>query len=153
MPVVDDERETAKALSLITIAMISGILIFCIAGFIVYRSSGPFMSGKVWSNEIGLVILVGAAILLTVAASMYKNRMERLLVELGSAREKLEKYRTVLIQHLAICELVAVMGPILFLLQGNFSFFALSAAGLLEVIRKFPARYRIRKVVDSSNFL
>lgn len=147
-----DHTADYKALSLLTKALISGILIFSIISIGLHYFGG--LSGKLdeYSQTAFRVVLVLAVVIITAMRMIYTKRTNVLKATNQSSKEKLDIFRSITITHMALCEFTALLSIICFMVFGNFLFFLVVAIALAEMILKFPSRQKTESVIHSGTF-
>ncbi|HEU4472388.1 MAG TPA: hypothetical protein VFR58_14950 [Flavisolibacter sp.] len=148
---VDQDRDS-KQLPVLALALIGGVLIFCLGSILLHQETGNLLRDRKGEEGILLASLAAGTVMLTAAAGLYKSKITDLLSGPGTISEKLAVYRRILVMHLALCELVAILSVVGFLLYGNHVFFMMAGLALVEMIRKFPSGSRIKELTDSANF-
>ena len=139
-----------RSLSILTISMIMGVVIFSIVSIVIHFTSGSFIADKATMNIFIIVDYILGFTLLLAARILYKHRVE-ILKELNlSSSEKRERFRNISITHLALCELSAFFSLICFILFGHFLFFLIVVIALYEMISRFPSREKVENIVNSS---
>lgn len=147
-----DHTADYKALSLLTGALIGGIVLFGLIALLIHLVSGAFIVDSQVENTLVAALLVIGSLVVIGARMVYNRRINRLKEANQSAREKFELFRAITITHMALCELPAILGLALFICFGHFLFFLPAAMSAVEMIKKFPTQHRIQSVVNSGTF-
>ena len=147
-----DHTADYKALSILTIALIVGILVFSGISLLIHFIQGTFIQDKNLQSTIFTVILLIAVIIILGARSIYTRRVNKLMETNQSSKEKLDIFRAITITHMALCEMAAILSIILFICFGNFLLFLPVGMALVEMIKKFPTQQRIESAVNSGTF-
>lgn len=147
MPDMETQDDKYKSLSVLTAAMMAGILLFAAVVLIVHYKQGPFIHDGRLAGTISAIAIVVVALLMIAAAAIYKRRINALGAGGGSAKQKWEGLTAISITHLAICEVPAMLSVVLFLLFGDFLFFLPVAMCLVEMMRSFPRKEKIDNII------
>ena len=146
------EQDEYKALSVLTISMITGIVLFSIICLLVHYTRGSFVVDKGLAKTISVIDLLVVAVLIMAVRIIYRKRIDGLKEMDLVPGEKWESFRAVIITHLAICEIPALLSVICYLLFGEILFFLPVGAALVEMILKYPSRERVDGVINSGIF-
>jgi hypothetical protein len=142
-----------KAMAVLVKTMMAGVLIFCgISVLLYYSGNTPSEKLASYANLVLTICLVAGILALVVARYFYSRRMEALKDSGSTGKQKLERFRGLVITHVAICEMVALLGVVCFMTFGNFLFFILVALGLAEMMLKFPTLEKIDQVINSNAY-
>lgn len=147
-----DHTADYRALSIITKALIGGILFFSIVSIVIHFIQGAFIVDKDLENTFFAIVLAIAAIVILVTRFIYTRRVNSLMATNSSGREKLDIFRAITITHMALCEMPAMLSIVAFICFGNFLFFLPVAMALVEMFKKFPTQQRIESAVNSGTF-
>jgi len=147
-----DHSADYKALSTITKALIGGILLFSGISLLIHFMQGAFIEDKNLESLIFAILLLIAAVVIIGARFIYAKRVNNLMEANQSSKEKLDIFRAITITHMALCEMPAILGIVLFICFGNFMLFLPVAMGLVEMCMKFPTQQRIESAVNSGTF-
>lgn len=147
-----DHTVDYKALSILTKAILGGILLFSTVALLVHVFQGAFINDKNLGNTITVILVVLTAIVIMVARFVYTRRVNKLMETNQSSKEKLDIFRAINITHMALCEMPALLSIILFICFGNFLLFLAVGMALIEMIKKFPTQQRIESAVNSGTF-
>ena len=152
MNITEKRNADYRALSILAIAMLAGILLFSVMGIAVHYITGSSLAGNKITNTFFVLALLLAAAAITAARSLYKKTVDTLKRSIETSKEKLEGFRAMTLTHMALCEIPALLSVICFMLFGNFLFFLVVLMALVEMISKFPFRKRVETVVNTSIF-
>ena len=142
-----------KALSVLVKTLMAGVLIFCgVSVMLYYSGNTPSVKLASYSNLVFTIALIAGTVTIFIARYLYAKRLEELKDSGNTGKQKLERFRGMIITHMAICEMVALLGVVCFMTFGNFLFFILVALGLAEMILKFPTLEKIDQVINSSAY-
>jgi hypothetical protein len=147
-----DHSADYKALSVLTKALIAGVLFFSAISILIHFIRGAIIHEENLGNRIFAVVAFMAAVIIIGARFIYTKRVNRLMETNQSSKEKLDIFRAITITHMALCELPAILSCILFICFGNFFLFLPVAIAIVEMIKKFPTQQRIESVVNSGTF-
>jgi len=141
-----------KALSVLTIALMIGILLFSVISLVIHFIQGAFIKDKSLENLISIILLAIAAVVILGARLVYTKRVNSLMETNQTSREKLDIFRAITITHMALCEVPAILSIVMFICFGNFLLFLPVAMALIEMFKKFPTQQRIDSAVNSGTF-
>lgn len=144
-----DHTADYRALSIVTIALMGGVVFFSIVATIIHFIQGAFITDKDLENTFFVTVLIIAAIVIIVTRIIYNRRVNSLMEMNSSSREKLDIFRVITITHMALCEMPAMLSIVVFICFGNFLFFLPVAMALVEMFKKFPTQQRIESAVNS----
>lgn len=147
-----DHTADYKALSILTKAIMGGILLFSTIALLVHLFQGAFIQDKGLENLIFACVLFIAAIVIISARFVYTRRVNGLMETNQTSKEKFDIFRAVTITHMALCEMPAILSIAIFICFGNFLFFLPVAIALAEMFMKFPTQQRIESAVNSGTF-
>ena len=141
-----------KTLSLIHIALMSGILIFGLVALYVTPKNNLYFS---FSNDmlfLGIFIFILMIVFMfgLVFKSILKQNAKKQSNDLNQA---LIKYQTTLIIRIALIEGPSLFGVVVFLLSGNLIFLSGSALLLTYMYFQKPSREKIIKELNFGNDL
>lgn len=142
-PVPATAKEELRAINILFYALAAGIVIFAlmIAG-INFLQDPPIDDKKI--TRIFLFTVVAVAAVCQVAAHvLYKKGLTVILRFELPLKEKLKQYRPILIQYFALCEGPALFSLIIFFLTGNPLVLDVTAAMLVFMFMKRPAKSKI----------
>lgn len=146
------QEQDYKAMSVLSTAMIAGIVLFTFISIAVHFFKGGFWADKSSGNILFAIALFLGVIVVTVASMRYKKKVGELKAASQTTIEKLNEFRSITILHAALCEFLAILSIIFFLMTGNFFLFLPVGMALVEMFKKFPTRYRIDSAVYASTF-
>lgn len=141
-----------KALSILTKALITGIILFSVVALVIHFVQGTFITDQSLENLIFAILLIIAAVAIIGARIIYTKRVNSLMETNQSSKEKLDIFRAITITHMALCEMPAILSIAMFICFGNFLFFLPVAMALTEMFMKFPTQHRIESAVNSGTF-
>lgn len=141
-----------KALSILTIALMIGILLFSAVSLIIHFIQGAFIKDKKLENLISAFLLVIAFVVILGARFVYTKRVNSLMETNQTSREKLDIFRAITITHMALCEVPAILSIVMFICFGNFLLFLPVGMALVEMFKKFPTQQRVDSAVNSGTF-
>lgn len=147
-----DHAADYKALSIVTKALIGGVLFFSIISILIHFIQGAFIADKDLEKTFVVIVLILAAIVVIVTRFIYTRRVNSLMETNSSSREKLDIFRAITITHMALCEMPAILSITVFICFGNFLFFFPVGMALIEMFKKFPTQQRIESAVNSGTF-
>jgi hypothetical protein len=147
-----DHTADHKALSVLTKALMAGIILFSIISLILHFIQGAFIQDKDLDNIIFAILLVIAAVVILGARIVYTKRVNGLMETNQSNKEKLDIFRAITITHMALCEMPAILSIVMFICFGNFLLFLPVAMALIEMFKKFPTQHRFESAVNSGTF-
>ena len=147
-----DHTADYKALSIVTKALIGGVVFFSIVAIVIHFIQGAFIADKDLENIFFTIVLLIAAIIIIITRIVYRRRVNSLMETNSSSREKLDIFRVITITHMALCEMPAMLSIVVFICFGNFLFFLPVAMALVEMFKKFPTQQRIESAVNSGTF-
>jgi hypothetical protein len=137
-------KENLRATLIIFFGIVTGVFVFMLIAIFMNQANGPLIPGLdkyhtiiTWgAGAFSLVCLVVGRQVLRKGTAAAKNSLNPL-------QDKLSQYRSSLIRYLAICEVPASLGVILFMLTGNFVFQLFSAVFLGFMLAVAPIRRRV----------
>jgi len=141
-----------RALSIVTKALMGGIILFSSISLVIHFVQGAFIQDKNLENLIFSILLLIAAVVIIGARFIYSKRVNSLTETNQSSKEKLDIFKAITITHMALCEMPATLGIVLFICFGNFLLFLPVAMGLIEMFMKFPTRHKIESTINSGTF-
>ena len=147
-----DHTADYKALSVLTGAMIAGIIVFSFISLAVHFVNGAFIKDQNLSDLLFIILISIAVIVIVGARLVYSKRVNSLKEANQTSREKLDLFRAITITHMALCEVPALLGIVFFLILGNFLFFSTVFIALVEMALKFPTQQKIESVINSGTF-
>ena len=147
-----DHTADYKALSIVTKALIGGVVFFSIVAIVIHFIQGAFIADKDLENIFFTIVLLIAAIIIIITRIVYIRRVNSLMETNSSSREKLDIFRAITITHMALCEMPAMLSIVVFICFGNFLFFLPVAMALVEMFKKFPTQQSIESAVNSGRF-
>lgn len=147
-----DHTADYKALSILTKALIIGILLFCGISIALHYSGGIASNLQEYSKSVFTIALIATLVVIIATRAIYVKRVNVLKATNQSSKEKLDIFRSITITHMALCEFPALFSIICFMVFGNFLFFLAVAVSLAEMIIKFPTQHKIESVIYSGTF-
>jgi len=147
-----DHTADYKALSIITKALIGGILLFCGISVLIHFTQGAFIQDKNIENIIVAILLLIGVVVILGARMVYTRRVNKLMEANQSSKEKLDIFRAITITHMALCEVPAIISIVLFICFGNFLLLLPVGMALIEMIKKFPTQQKVESAVNSGTF-
>lgn len=147
-----DHTADYKALSIVTMALMGGVLFFSSISILIHFIQGAFIADKDLEKTFVGIVIVIAAIVIIVTRIIYTRRVASLMETNSSSKEKFDIFRAITITHMALCEMPAILSITIFICFGNFLFFLPVAIALMEMFRKFPTQQRIESAVNSGTF-
>lgn len=144
-----DHTADYKALSVLTSALIGGIVLFSLIAVVLHFVKGPFINDENSTSTAFTVLLLVAAFVIIGARWIYNKRINALKETNQTSKEKLDLFRAITITHMALCEIPALLSIIAFLIFGSFLLFLPVAMALVEMILKFPTQQRAESAVNS----
>ena len=115
-----DHTADYKALSIVTKALIGGVVFFSIVAIVIHFIQGAFIADKDLENIFFTIVLLIAAIIIIITRIVYRRRVNSLMETNSSSREKLDIFRAITITHMALCEMPAMLSIVVFICFGNF---------------------------------
>lgn len=144
-----DPGSDHKALVILVSALIFGVLMFSGISVVLYYSGQEHSRlGKYSKIVFGGGVTI-AAILVVTLRTIYSNRMDKLRESNAPPSEKIEKFRGILIAHMACCEFIGLAGVIAFILLGDFWLFLIVAIAVMEMVKKIPSQEKFDAVTNS----
>lgn len=151
MNIENDFSDDYKALGMLTKAMITGVVLFAGISILVHYVVRP---GLYFQDDyptfLGINILA-VAFLISAARFIYPRQVKKLKESNQTSREKLEKFRKILMTHLALCEFPALLAIIFFMVFGQFLFFLIVAMCVVEMAKKYPFSGKIDTIIQSNS--
>lgn len=147
-----DHTADYKALSILTKALITGIILFSLVALVIHFVQGAFINDKSLENLLFAILLLIALVAIIGARFIYSKRVNSLMETNQSSKEKLDIFRAITITHMALCEMPAILSIAMFICFGNFLLFLPVAMVLAEMFMKFPTQHRIESAVNSGTF-
>jgi hypothetical protein len=147
-----DHTAEYKALSIITKALIGGILLFSGISVLIHFTQGAFIQDKNIENIIVAILLLIGVVVILGARMVYTRRVNKLMEANQSSKEKLDIFRAITITHMALCEMPAIISIVLFICFGNFLLLLPVGMALIEMIKKFPTQQKVESAVNSGTF-
>lgn len=144
-----DHTADYKALSVLTSALIGGIILFSLIAVVIHFVKGRFINDENSINTAFTILLLIAAFVIFGARWIYNKRVNALKETNQTSKEKLDLFRAITITHMALCEIPALLSIIAFLIFGSFLLFLPVAMALVEMILKFPTQQRAESAVNS----
>ena len=147
-----DHTADFKALAILTKALITGILLFCVISILLHYFGGLSETFRDESKMVFTIILVLTVIVLITTRLIYSKRINILKETNQSSKEKLDIFRSITITHMALCEFTALLSVICFIILGDYLFFIPVGIAIIEMILKFPTQSRIESTINSGTF-
>lgn len=147
-----DHTADYKALSILTKALMTGIIVFSAISLVIHFTQGAFLNDSNLENIIFTILIVIAAVVIIGARFIYTKRVSSLMETNRSGKEKLDIFRAITITHMVLCEMPAILSIAMFICFGNFLLFLPVAMALVEMFMKFPTQHRIESAVNSGTF-
>lgn len=140
-----DPKQGLKAIQILFIALVTGLVIFHIIVIAWLLISGPTIkqADPVFDKGALAFAFIVAAIALYAAFNQYKKRILEIKNSDNSLDDKLNQYRSILILYLALCEGPGLLAVILLFLTGNYLLLIASTAMILGMFAKAPLLKRI----------
>ena len=138
-------KETFRAIRILCLALVIGAVIFALIIIGLNLVIGPAMpeDGRQY-NTIFLAAVTGVSILFTIPAlKIYKNGIVAIKNSRKPLTGKLNDYRNMLIQYMALCEGPVLFSIIVFFLTGDYRILAITAVILLAMLSRFPQKRKM----------
>ena len=147
-----DHTSDYRALSIITKALIGGVLLFSAISLVIHFVQGAFIKDENLSKTISIILVLISSFVIGGARLIYAKRTNSLMATNQTVREKLDIFRAITVTHMALCEMPAILSIALFICFGNFLLFLVVGMAIVEMVKKFPSQHRIESVVHSGTF-
>ena len=137
-------RKQVRAMQILCGALIGGVVIFTLIMIGLNLSAGPTMKHRTDYFNNGVLVVAGLAALIVyvVATRKYKETL-KIRESADPLPEKLNRYRAVLISHMALCEGASLFSVIGFFMTGQYLLFIATAAMLALMLSKMPLTARV----------
>jgi hypothetical protein len=147
-----DHTADYKALSILTWALMLGIVLFSVVSIVIHFMQGAFIKDDDLGDTLFVIILSIAIVAIVGARLIYNKRINSLKETNQTSKEKLDIFRAITITHMALCEMPALLSIICFLLLGNFLLLLPVVIALVEMFLKFPTQHKIESTINSGTF-
>lgn len=147
-----DHSADYKALSILTLALMSGVVLFCIISIALNYFGDHVERVRDDSQTVFTIVFLVSLVVLIATRFVYSRRIKVLKETNETSREKLDIFRSITITHMALCEFTALLNIICFMVLGNYLFFIPVAMALAEMLMKFPTREKIDSAIHSGTF-
>jgi len=141
--------EHLRMLTILTGAMLAGVVFFSGLSLLIHSAEGPFVHNEVLKLRLLTALLVAAPIVFILAEVFFARRMKTIRATRGMAIDQLIGYRMATVNYYAICELPTILGVMGYFAFADYLFFIPTAIGLLALIRRFPKRAEMESVLPS----
>lgn len=143
------EDKDYKALSILFIALMSSVCFFSFISIAIHFTVGVFIKDANMGSWFFLSGIFITSIVILGQRYRYEIRIRKLGEQAGTNKEKLTQFRSILITHIAVCELFAIIGIMCFILFGQWLFFLFVGMSLVEMAKKFPLRSKVDSILNS----
>jgi len=140
-------NEQFRAINILFMGLVGGILMFMGVSAIVILTKGPLQPEAGLKRTLFIIVGVLVTICVLAAFSSYNKKIAQIDSAAGSAEQRIEMYRAALIAFLALCELPALFAVISFLLTGDYLFLLSGSLMLAVMFSKRPHKDRIAEIV------
>ena len=115
------------------------------------------LQGRVLQNDTLMYAFMAGALLSGIifvycAQRMYQREVKLVRNSFQTSTERIVSFRAITIMHHALCEMPAIIGSLSFMLFGHPIFLIPVVMGLVEMLRKFPRKEKMEKIMISSLF-
>jgi hypothetical protein len=142
-----DNKQLLKQMQILAIAMSAGVFLFILVAVILNQLNGPLMPEMLEHKKtLTIVVAISSFITLLIAKQTWTKAIQAAKISLNPLSDKLNQYRTALVKYLALCEVPALAGIILFLFTGEFIFIAIAAVMVGYMLANLPAK---KKVIEN----
>lgn len=126
-------KDELRGIRILAAALIIGVVIFAIITVVINQINGAFLDDEIISLRAYLLPFMSllAVLALLVARNQYQKLIRAIREGSYSLRDKIEKYRAAIILYMAICEGIAMLSIIFFLLSGQYLLLIVTGAMLL----------------------
>lgn len=138
-------RERIKAMRVITIALVTGMLVFAavILGIIQVQESLLNKESGSIKNILFIAAISIAAICIVAAHLLYQKKLTESKNSMVALQDKLNHYTSSLILYHAICEAAGLFSIIIFFLTGNYYLLVVTGVMALLMISKIPTAQKL----------
>ena len=137
-------KEILRGLMILTAAMATGVFLFMVVAVVMNQINGP--PGLQWREyqvQLSWIVAVVCIICFLTARWNFSKGIQAAKNSINPLNEKLNRYRTSLIQYLAVCEAPALLSIVIFILTGYFVFLVFAAVMLGFMLAVVPLRRRV----------
>lgn len=143
-------NDDIKAIQVVYIALMAGLISFLIIAVALTQMSGPFIGGdESFMNTMLIVLIAMTAVTIPTGIVLFKKRMKEVskMTELG---EKIMNYRAALVVRAALFEGAGFFAVVCTLMFGHYIFIVTAVAIFLLFVMFFPTKTRIAKDMQIS---
>ncbi len=137
-------KEILRGLMILTAAMATGVFLFMVVAVVMNQINGPpGLQWKEYQVQLSWIVAVVCIICFLMARWNFSKGIQAAKNSINPLNEKLNRYRTSLIQYLAVCEAPALLSIVIFILTGYFVFLVFAAVMLGFMLAVVPLRRRV----------
>jgi uncharacterized membrane protein len=147
----DKVREDFKAIRILFMAMVAGIVLFLTVALIINTLQGAFLKNEQVENILLTTALIISVAALFVGDGLYRKRSRLVKDSTRPMTKKITDYRAALILVLALAEFPALLSIISFLITGNSLFIAIVAVIIAFILKKVPTKNKVAETLGYSS--
>ncbi len=134
-----------KATRILCLALIIGASVFVLIMVVVNQVAGPVMPAEGLQYNLTLVWAVAIVALLCIlrAVLIYRKGIVAIKDLVSPLNDKLNQYRAILIQYMALCEGPALFSIIVFFLTGEYIVLGITGIMLAAMLIRLPQKRKI----------
>jgi len=132
-----------RAIRIFFNAILAGTIMFSLIALSLNMMKQTISPFKDPENVILWVAIAMGLTCYAVARTGFNKSIAGAKDSLISLPDKLNQYRTALIRYVALCEMPALFGIILFFITGNYFMFIVTAIMIIAMVAKAPTRQRV----------
>ena len=136
-------KDSIRAMKILAIAMISGMLMFAVIVLVLNQVSGPAPLDKSIKDILLIAVFAWAIIAFILARMIFNKRIEAARNYNQPLQQKLDLYRAALITYMALCEGAGLFAVILCFLTGDYLSLIVAGAMAIAMYLKFPRKSTI----------
>lgn len=147
-----DKTENLRIISIMTLSMIIGILLFLIVSVLVNYFNGPFIKDSGLGDTVFYILLAISILIVGGARLAYDKKILSLKSSPGSLTEKMNNFRAINITHMALCEMPAILSLISFMLFGGYLLLIPVFFSVAEMIVRYPSTGKMEEIANTASF-
>lgn len=137
-------KQQVKLTLILFFAIAGGVLFFMLVSLFINQVNGPLAPELLQHSFLFKAILAVVAVTcLATARWLFGKNISSAKNSLNSLSDKLNQYRSALILYLALCEAPVLLGTVLFLMTGDFSFLIFGAVLLGFMLVMAPVKKKV----------
>ena len=138
-------KANLRATRILCLALIIGATVFALIIVVINQVSGPIMPAEGLQYKMTLVwaVTIVAVLCILRAILIYRKGIAAIKNSVNTLNDKLNQYRAVLIQYMALCEGPALFSIIVFFLTGEYIVLGITGIMLAAMLLRLPQKKKI----------